>query len=78
MSKLCLLSNNKFILKHLPKLLAQFQVGVSLFFNNQTYKHMIVINNKKILVKKIIILSKLSKFKIKLKEDLIPEEMVNR
>jgi len=39
---------------------------------------MIVINNKKILVKKIIILNKLSKFKIKLKEDLIPEEMVNR
>lgn len=65
MSKLCLLSNNKFILTHLPKLQANFQVGVSLFFNNQIYKHTIVINNKKILVDKIVILSKLSKFKIK-------------
>lgn len=78
MSKLCLLSNNKFILIHRTKLVANFLVGVCFYFNNQIYKVMIAINNKKILLRKIIILSKLSKFKIRSKEDLIPEEMVNR
>jgi hypothetical protein len=63
MFRLCLLNNNKFILIHLQKLQVNFQVDVYLFFNNQIYKHTIVINNKKILVRKKIIQSKLSKYK---------------
>jgi len=65
MPKLRLISNNKFILIHLQKLVANFLVGVSLWSNNQIYKDTIVINNKKILQHKIIILSKLNKFKIR-------------
>ena len=60
-----LISKHKFILIHRIRLVPNFQVAVCSFFNNQIYKDTIAINNKKILVRKIIILSKLNKFKIK-------------
>ena len=65
MPKICQIRNHKFTLIRLPKLLINFLADVSLYFNNKIYKDMIAINNKKILVCKIIILKKLSKFKIR-------------
>lgn len=68
MCKLCLISNNKITLSHQRKLVANFQAAVFLYFNNHLiYKYTIAINNKKVitLVHKIIIQSKLSRFKIR-------------
>jgi len=58
-----LINKHKFILIHRIRLVPNFQVAVCSFFNNQIYKDMIAI--KTIQGFKIIIRSKLSKFKIR-------------
>jgi hypothetical protein len=58
-----LINKHKFILIHRIRLVPNFQVAVCSFFNNQIYKDMIAIRT--IQGFKIIILSKLSKFKIR-------------